>query len=332
MTNQLPFVSIIIPCKNEEKFIAKCLDSILIQDFAKENLEVLVIDGASEDKTKEIVRSYARKYPFIKLLENAQKYTPFGLNIGVKAAQGDIIMRMDAHAGYENDYIAKCVKYSQESGADNVGGRIRTVPADQTSEAKAVAICLSHPFGVASSFRLGSANPREVDTVFGGCYKKEVFKKIGYFNEKLLRSQDYEFNLRLRAAGGKIIMFPDILATYYPQATLWGFLKHNFEDGFWVTYPLKFKIKYFGFRHLLPLIFVLTIILLGLLSLIFPIFRLLFELLIIFYLFLTILFSWQIALKNKNFGLTTDMLIAFLSRHFGYGLGSLWGLVKILIK
>lgn len=325
-------ISVIIPCRNEEKFIGKCLDTILAQDFSKENLEVLVVNGASEDKTPEIVKNYCQKYPLIKLLENPQKYIPFGLNIGVKAAKGDIIVRMDAHAGYEKDYISKCVRYLRESGVDNVGGRIKTLPADNTSEAKAVATCLSHPFGVASTFRLGSANAREVDTVFGGCYKREVFEKIGYFNEKLWRSQDYEFNLRLRASGGKIMMFPDIVATYYPQATLWGFLKHNFEDGYWVTYPLKFKIKYFGFRHLLPMIFVLVIFLLGLLSLFSQVFYLFFEFLVIFYLLLAILFSWQIALRQKNLDLLTNMMIAFLSRHFGYGLGSLWGLVRAFIK
>jgi glycosyltransferase involved in cell wall biosynthesis len=328
--NNNPFISIIIPCRNEEKFIGKCLDTILTQDFPKEKWEVLVINGASNDKTKEIVTDYSQKYPFIKLLENKDKYTPFGLNIGVRAARGDLIIRMDAHAGYENNYVSKCVRHSQESGADNVGGKIKTLPADQSLEAKAVAICLSHPFGVASAFRLGSSNPREVDTVFGGCYKKEVFQKIGYFNEKLWRSQDFEFNLRLRAAGGKIMMFPDIVATYYPQATLWGFLKHNFEDGYWVTYPLKFGIKYFGLRHLFPLIFISAIFLLGLLSLVLPIFYLLFELLVIFYLFLAIIFSLQIAIKQKSFDIMTDMLIAFLSRHFGYGLGSLWGLIKTL--
>jgi glycosyltransferase involved in cell wall biosynthesis len=326
------FVSIIIPCRNEEKYIAKCLDSIISQDFPKENLEVLVINGASEDKTKEIIKSYSEKYSFIRLLENTQKYIPFGLNIGVRAAKGGIIIRMDAHAGYENDYVSKCVRNLQESGADNVGGRIKTLPADKTSEAKAVAICLSHPFGVASAFRLGASNPREVDTVFGGCYKKEVFAKIGYFNEKLLRSQDYEFNLRLRKAGGKIMMFPDVVATYYPQATLWGFLKHNFEDGFWVTYPLKFKIKYFGLRHLLPLIFVSAVFLLWLLSSVLQIFYLPFAFLVTVYLFLAILFSLQVGIKQKSFDLMTDMLIAFLSRHFGYGLGSLWGLIKASIK
>ena len=118
--DNLSFISIIIPCRNEEKYTGKCLDSIIMQDYPKENLEVLVIDGASEDKTREIVQDFSSQYPFIKLLTNPQKFTPFALNIGIKAAKGEIIVRMDAHAGYEKDYVSKCVAHLMESGADNV--------------------------------------------------------------------------------------------------------------------------------------------------------------------------------------------------------------------
>ena len=121
-------VSVIIPCRNEEKFIGKCLDSLIEQDYPKEDLEILVVDGKSEDKTKEIVESFAGRYPFIKLLDNPNKYTPFALNIGIKASVGEVIIRMDSHAGYQKDYISKCVKYSKELGADNVGGVIKHYP------------------------------------------------------------------------------------------------------------------------------------------------------------------------------------------------------------
>ena len=125
MNEQLLFVSIIIPCRNEEKYIGKCLQSIIEQNYPKDNLEVLVVDGMSEDRTREIVENYSQKYSFIKLFDNPKKFTPFGLNIGIKEAKGEIIMRMDAHAGYEKDYISKCVRYLENYDADNVGGAMK---------------------------------------------------------------------------------------------------------------------------------------------------------------------------------------------------------------
>jgi len=323
-------ISIIIPCRNEERFIEKCLDSLIKQDFPKENLEILIIDGDSKDKTKEIVEEYIQKYSFIKIIDNKEKYTPFGLNIGIKRVKGDIIVRMDAHAEYEKDYISKCVKYLEQYKADNVGGVLRTIPSNDSLIAKAIAICLSHFFGVGGSyFRTGSKKPIEVDTVFGGCYKREVFNKIGLFNEKLIRSQDIELNRRLKASGGKILLVPDITAYYYPQSNLIDFFEHNFIDGVWTTYPLKFRIKIFSLRHLIPLFFVLSLFLSLIFSLFFPIAILFFDLIFGSYILLSIFFSIKISIKNglKYFFL---MPIVFLSRHIGYGLGSIWGLIKLI--
>lgn len=308
-------VSVIIPCRNEEGFIADCLDSVVVQDFPKDNLEVLVVDGISEDKTKEIVKEYENKYPFIKLLENSQKFTPFGLNLGIKAAKGNIILRMDAHAKYKDTYISQCVDHLQKSGADNVGGVLATVPARNTLTAKAIAISLNHFFGAGSSlFRTGVDKPTLVDTVFGGCYKKEVFDKIGLFNENLKRSQDMEFNTRLKKSGGKILLVPDIISYYYPKATLKDFFWHNIEDGIWAILPLKFVKIPFGLRHYIPLIFLLTLP--------FSIWP---------YIFVSLYFSFKIAAKERNARLFFLMPLVFAARHIGYGLGSVLGIIKLII-
>jgi len=175
------FVSIIIPCRNEEKFIKKCLDSVILQDLSKDKLEVLVVDGESEDKTREVVKSYIKRFRFIKLLDNQKKIKPCALNIGIKEAIGDIIMIMDAHSTYKKDYVSKCVEYLKRYKADNIGGIIKTLPAKNTLAVETIAISLSSPFGTGGShFRTGSEKPRWVDTVFGGCYKKEIFKTIIY--------------------------------------------------------------------------------------------------------------------------------------------------------
>lgn len=328
----MEFLSVIIPCRNEEKYIKKCLDSLLGQDYPKDEMEVLVVDGMSEDKTREIIKEYCQKYSFIKLLENPNKFTPFGLNVGIKEAKGKIIARMDAHAAYEKEYLSKCVKYLKERGVDNVGGVIKTLPGRDTIIAKAIAFCLSHPFGAGNSyFRIGSKEPQLVDTVFGGCYKKEVFEKIGYFNEKMIRSQDLEFNLRLRESGGKILLVPDIVSYYYAQPTLLGFLRHNLLDGTWITYPLKFGVQAFSWRHLIPL--GLVVILAGsfLLGFISTFFRFLFFFFAFFYILINLYASFRVAKRQKDLGYFFIMPFVFAVRHFAYAIGSLLGLLKAFL-
>ena len=324
-------ISIIIPCRNEENFIGKCLETILKQDYPKENLEVLVVDGMSQDKTHKIVEQYAANHKSltIRLLDNPKKYTPFSLNIGIKESKGELIMVMGAHAGYERDYVSRCVKHLRESGADNVGGALKTMPSQNTLVAEAVALALSSFFGAASSFRTGSKEPKEVDTVFGGCYKREVFDKIGYFNENLIRSQDFDLNMRLKKAGGKIMLFPDIVAYYYPSSDFSHFVKHNFQDGVWVTYPLKFGLKAFSLRHLVPLLFVVAILITFALSYFSFWSQFLFVIIFGTYMLLNLFFSFIIALKNgPKYFLVLPTI--FIYRHIPYGLGSLWGFIKML--
>lgn len=325
-------VSVVVPCRNEEKYIGKCLDSIIANNYPQERLEVLVVDGMSEDRTREIVEKYTRQHSFIRILENPKKITPAAMNIGIKNSKGEIIIKMDAHSVYEKDYISKCVKYLEESGADNVGGVLKTFPAKDTLFAKAIAICLSSFFGAGGSyFRTGSREPREVDTVAFGCYRKKLFDKIGLFDERMAKIEDFELNSRLRKAGGKIMLFPDIKVFYYPSSdNLKDFFKHNFTDGIWSTFPLKFSFRV-SLRHLLPLIFVLSLIGSIMLSLFSKIFFLLFLLIIFLYLLINIFFSLRIAKKEKDSRLLLALPITFATRHIGYGLGSIWGLIKILL-
>ncbi|HUS49472.1 MAG TPA: glycosyltransferase family 2 protein [Candidatus Paceibacterota bacterium] len=309
-----PFVSIIIPSKNEKKFILRCLGSITENDYPKDKMEILVVDGMSRDGTRELVKEYSAKYSFIKILDNPREIKAPALNKGIKEARGEVIMIMDAHSFYKKDYISRCIQYLKKYKADNVGGVIKTVPAEKTIIAEAIAISLSHPFGTGGAyFRTGSKKIRWVDTVFGGCYKKEVFKKIGLFNENLIRSQDMEFNLRLKRAGGRILLVPEIRAFYYPSSNFEDFFVHNFQDGVWSVYILKFIKKPLRLRHYLPLIFVLTL-----------------PLNIWLYIPVVCYFSLRIALREKDLRYLFLMPIVFADRHIGYGLGSIWGIIKLL--
>ncbi len=330
MLNNYPFISILIPCRNEEKFIKECLDSVLANNYPKDNLEIFVIDGESTDNTKQIVETIALQEPHIKLLINRARITPTALNLGMKQSSGDIIMRLDAHASYSPDYIGKCVRYLTEYNADNVGGVIKTVARTQTPIAQSIAKVLSHPFGIGNSrFRSGAVNPQESDTVPFGCYKRAVFTKIGLFNESLARSHDMEFNLRLKKAGGKIMLIPEIVANYYAPSTVTHFIKHTISDGIWATYPIKFTKQFFALRHYIPLIFVLSLIASGVLAIYLPLFRLLFLFIAIIYLAFNIIASAHIAYKKQNLLYFALMPCMFLTFHLCYGLGSYAGLLKI---
>jgi GT2 family glycosyltransferase len=280
-------------------------------------MEVLVVDGMSKDKTREIVRDYANKYGFVKLLENPRIITPAAMNIGIKNSKGEVIIKMDAHSIYRKDYITKCVEHLIESGADNVGGVLKSVPAENTLWAKAIALSLSSFFGAGNSyFRTGVKRPREVDTVAFGCYRKRIFDKVGLFDEKMAKIEDFELNQRIRKMGGRIILFPDIKAKYIPSsANFFDFFLHNFTDGSWTTYSLKFGFSSFSFRHLIPLIFVLTLPLSF-----WP------------YIPASFFFSAQIAYREKDLGLFFAMPLVFANRHIGYGLGSIWGLLKLFFR
>lgn len=333
MNNSI-LVSVIIPCCNEEKFISQCLDSIIANDFPKNNFEILVIDGMSEDKTRKILKEYVQKYSFIRLLENPKKITPHALNIGIKNAKGEIIIRMDAHSVYYKDYISKCIEYLEKYNVDNVGGIWKIMPIEKTLINKAIALASSSFFSAGNAYyRRGySKGAKLVDTVFGGCYKKEVFQKIGLYNENLKRSQDMEFNLRLKQAGGKILLVPDIITFYYPKSTLREFFKHNFEDGVWAVYPLKFIKKLLKLRHYVPLFFVSTLISYAILSFFSPIFLWMLLFILCLYSLSSIYFSFVIAIKEKDVRFIFITPIVFAARHIGYGLGSIRGLIMLFKK
>ena len=169
-----------------------------------------------------------------------------------------------------------------------------------------------------------------VDTVFGGCYKKEIFEKIGPYNENLKRSQDLELNLRLKKAGGKILLAPDIIGYYYPKTTIPSFFKHNIADGIWTIYPLKFGAPFFKLRHLIPLLFVGGLLISAIISIFFKLFIFVFLGAFGLYLATSLFFSFSIAIKEKNLALLPFIVLAFGARHFGYGIGSVAGLFKLI--
>lgn len=259
--NDHPTVSIILPCRNEQRYIARCLDSILDTAYPLHRIELIVVDGMSDDGTREIVARYAGRHAEIRLLDDPQRITPAALNTGIRCATGRIIVRMDAHVFYPRDYLPRLVDELQTSNADNVGGVIVTMPADGTAMARAIAFALSHPFGVGNAyFRIGTARRRWVDTVPFGCYRKEVFERIGLFDEELVRNQDDEFNLRLIKRGGRILLLPDVVSYYYARRTLYEVGRMYYQYGYFKPLVARKLEGVMSFRQLVPGLFVLTLL------------------------------------------------------------------------
>jgi len=330
---QLPFATIVIPCRNEEKHIEKCLEALLRQDYPRDRLEIIVVDGISTDGTRRILEEFSRRDPRVRIFDNEKIFTPFALNIGIRAAAGEIIVLMGAHADYQSDFLSKCVHYLFEYGADNVGGRMVTLPRDNTLVGKAIVLALSHPFGAGNAeFRLVQKEPKWVDTVFGGCYRREVFDKIGFFNEKLTRGQDIEFNVRLKKAGGKILLAPDIVCSYYARSSMKDFFMHDFRGGSWVFYSRKFTNESLRLRHYLPAASFLAGVCLLAAGFYWPVSWMVLAVLAGFYILLSLFFSVKIAIKERDLRYVFLMLVTFGSRHAAYALGSLNGIVKIILK
>lgn len=328
----LPHVSVIIPCRNEANFIAECVESVVANDYPHNCLEVLVIDGMSDDGTWPIVCELARRSTVVKPMRNEKRSAAAALNLGIRNAGGEIICRVDAHAMIAPDYLRRCVVALRESNADNVGGAMETLPSRQAPIAKAIAAVMSHPFGVGNSkFRTRTTKPVFTDTVFGGCYRRALFDHIGLFNENLLRTQDMEFNQRLRCAGGTIFLDPAIKSYYYACPGLKPFCRHNFQDGIWSVLPFAhcdgFPVRW---RHLVAAVF-LGFIICGALCGIWSYFaRIALAVVLCFYFVASIASSIHSTRCWRDYRAALVMPIVFAARHFAYGFGSLWGLARVI--
>jgi glycosyltransferase involved in cell wall biosynthesis len=324
-------ISIVVPCRNEAATIVACLESLAASDYPKDRLECLVVDGGSTDGTPGLIEGLARLHPWIRLLRNPDRITPVSLNIGIRRAVGEVILRIDAHATYPADYISRCVRGLDEHRADNVGGIIRTVPGGGTPMARAIARALSHPFGIGNSwFRIGVEEPREADTVPFGCFRRSVFERVGLFDERLSRSQDMEFNLRLRRASGRIVLVPHIVSNYISRPTLAAFFRHNFQNGIWAIYPLKFVRAPFSPRHYAPLAAALLLIAAALALPVQPAAgALALAALAVPYATLSLFFALRTARGERETHYLFTLPVAFAALHLGYGLGSVAGLFKL---
>jgi len=321
---QTPFISVVVPIRNEAKYIKECLMSIVEQDYGLGNFEIIVVDGMSDDQTQEVVRNLQQEYPNITLLENPERYVPFALNKAIAVAKGEIIARVDGHAALEKDYLTQAVHTINETGAEGVGGQIISV--NESKVGKAIALAMSSKFGVGNSrFRTGGQDGY-VDTVAFAVYPKDVFKKIGLFDEFMIRSQDDEFNFRLRDFGGKVYLTSKMRSKYFPRSSVKKLWQQYFGYGLFKVRLFQKYPRLMQLRHFVPLAFVLSIFgsaILALLSgIAWPFFTI-----AVTYLVGSFVFALKIC---KTSGLEYLPLLPFIfaTLHLSYGCGFLFGLIK----
>ena len=323
-------LTVICPILNEEKYIAKCIDSILEQDYPKDDLEILFVDGMSRDKTREIVAELATKYPFIHLIDNINHTVPWAMNLGIKAAKGDVIMRLDAHATYEKNYFSVLVDALQKYNADNVGAVCRTDVLNKNSKTLAIREVLSNKFGVGdSTFRTGIETAQEVETVPFGCWRRDVFDKYGMYNVRLVRNQDIELNKRIIRGGGKIIIVPETFCTYFARETYKALAKNNCANGKWniLTVYYTKELRSLSLRHFVPLIFVLSLIVPTFVGLFWnPALYISASALCAYLLTLGTVSAKLAMSKTLNF---FYLLASFAVLHISYGWGSFIGILKL---
>jgi glycosyltransferase involved in cell wall biosynthesis len=331
--SELPFITVICPVYNEEKYIDDCIQSIIRQDYPKDRLEVFFVDGNSSDRTREIVTDYQKQYAFIHLLDNPEKTTPYAMNIGIKHAKGEYIIRLDGHSAYPDDYFSKLIRYSIDLQADNVGGVIVTKPAKNTSICKAIAIACSHPFGVGNSmFRIGAKKCMQTDTVPFGCYKRTVFSQIGLYDEELTRNQDDELNARLINHGGKIFLIPNIVILYIVRDTFGKMSKMYFQYGLFKPLVNKKLEKPATWRQFFPTLFVCGLVAGAILSCFFNRIWWLYLFVLALYLITSFTIGFCKIKSYEDLGLLWDLPVAFWIIHISYGLGYLVGLYKVITK
>ena len=324
-------LSVICPIYNEEKYIAKCIDSVLKQDYPKEDMEIFFIDGMSGDRTVQIVNEYCVKYPFIKLLENPHRVVPYAMNIGIKASKGEVILRLDGHCEYPQNYFSCLVDNLKKYDADNVGGVFITLPCNETNISYAIAECLKNPFGMGNSLhRIGAKENVKTDSVPFGCFKREVFDKVGLYDEELIRNQDDELNARIIKNGGSIYLIPTLGIKYFVRDKVAKVRKMFYQYGLFKPLVNKKLGQAATVRQFVPPLFVAALICGLALSFFSKIFLWLYLAFLTLYFAIGIFMGIKSAKSTKRASMIFLMPWIFFNVHLSYGWGYWVELFKVL--
>ncbi|MCK4661584.1 MAG: glycosyltransferase family 2 protein [Bacteroidales bacterium] len=322
-------VSIIIPCRNEKCYIESCIDSLINSDYPNDLIEIVIVDGMSDDGTHNIIYKYKEKYSNVVIIDNEKKITPVALNLGIKAARFSYIMIASGHSSYPENYISVLLNELIKLDAGAVGGVLETRVKNDSKKGNSIVKVLSNKFGVGNSmFRIGTKKPILVDTIPFGIYKREIFDQVGLYDERLIRNQDIEFSKRLLSKKKKLYLIPDISCYYYARSSFAALAKNNFNNGYWniLTLYLTKTLKSLSLRHYVPGLFVISLIIFLILS--FSVsykFIFIFLSILVFYNLLILYFSYLLSEKNTSL---LYIFLCFIVLHFSYGFGSVCGLFR----
>ena len=317
----LPLVSVVIPMRNEAGHIHACIDSVLAQDYPAERLEVIVVDGESDDGSLDVLRRYGRR---LRVLRNPSRIVPTAMNIGIRAARGEIIARVDAHTVLAPSYLRTGVETLQRTGADNVGGPMHAVGGGRVGAA--IARAMASRFGIGAYFHFATAD-REVDTVYMGMYPRTVFERIGLFDEELVRNQDDELNYRLRKAGGRVFVTTRMLSRYQNRQSFKMLARQFFQYGLWKIRVLQKHPRQMSLRQFVPPLFVGTLVATAALSPWLTAAAGLFLAAIVAY-GVAVTLATVRAVGRHEWGLAPVVLVAFATMHLSWGCGFLLGAVR----
>jgi cellulose synthase/poly-beta-1,6-N-acetylglucosamine synthase-like glycosyltransferase len=324
-----PRISIIIPCLNEARHIEDCIESVLRQQAPEGGFEVIVADGLSDDGTRETLAELAHQDSRLRVVDNPGRIASTGLNAAIREARGSIIVRMDAHTEYSQDYVRNCVSALQSTGADNVGGAARTKAA--TYLQSAVSAAYHCPLVVGGARFHNVDYEGYVDTVAYGCWQRSAFERFGYFDEELIRNQDDELNLRIIRNGGKIWQSAKIKSWYRPRTSLRALFKQYAQYGYWKVRVIQKHHLPASWRHLVPGAFVLVLGVLGMLALFSPL--ALWAWLAVFALYIMLSLAASLSSASRSAWKLLPVLPAVVGcYHFGYGYGFLRGILDFVFR
>lgn len=321
-------VSIILPCFNEKRHIKSLLNAIKAQTFPHSQMEVIIADGMSTDGTREVIAEWNKENPDLKIriVDNEKRIIPAALNRAIEQATGEIIIRLDGHSQPYPDYVALTVAALEARKADNVGGIWEIRPGAETWIAKSIARAASHPLGVGDALYRHAKTAAYVETVPFGGFRRELWMRIGRFDETLLTNEDYEFNARILKSGGRIWLNPEIKSIYYSRATLGELVRQYWRYGFWKYRMLRRYPATVRWRQALPPAFVFTLILFLCLSWQ-PLFGALLILEILLY-SITLLFLGLIeGFRTHSLQILIGLPLSIASMHLAWGSGFLWSMV-----
>lgn len=320
-------VAIVIPTLNEERFISRCLNSIIKQTYEFEKMDVMIIDGGSNDKTKDIVAEYQKSHQNIRFIENKKKIQSVAFNIGFKKSTAPYIIRLDAHAEYDSKYISLCIEnLKQDEKRGNVGGRCNILPFNQSIWAQTNAILNHSRFGIGGAAFRVSKEAHNTDSVPFGAFPRKIIEKIGGMREDLPRGEDNEYNSRIRKAGYKIFFDPNIISSYFARPTLGASCKQMYANGNSIGYLYYIDREAIGIRHLVPLLFVISGLFSIIISVLWSPFCYVFCGGLALYLIADAIASIMGAKDNVK--CTLPLFILFFCVHVSYGMGTIAGLIK----